>query len=235
MSLIVRQERDQWTLEPLGVYRLSFASVVAATTFREKISRLHRLAHLKMHSATGLWTSAVPSHLRRGATDDELEDELSTFTLASGSQPPPQVTGSRVKGKFPWQRVVDSIIKESGQRGHPTPVLLDLQPASLTAEELLVFIKEDEAVRNQKWQVTKPYQLIRNLDEKLDELRRDSTRVPLAKDADYRRKLYGRFVIVLRDEDTAWRFVRSWNQRALVTGSEGYIRRTLVNASLIEL
>ncbi|KAF4978525.1 hypothetical protein FZEAL_5109 [Fusarium zealandicum] len=230
----VQQERDPWTLEPLGTYRISFSSASAAELYQAKIARLLRLAQIKLHSATGLWTTEVPASMRG---DGNLAEELASFTLAPGSYPDAlHYHRSRVKGKWPWQRLMDVIIDRSGFRVSPAAVFLQLRHATVSAAELKTLIDEDGVERNHPWSVSTPYHLVETLQEDQRRLTKNSTRVALPDDLSFRQKLDTRFVLVCKAPDVAWRFIRSWNQRTLQVdrGEEGS-SRTTVAVSYLEL
>ncbi|KAM5348027.1 hypothetical protein ACJ41O_007851 [Fusarium nematophilum] len=226
------QERDPWTLEPLGTYYISFSSKSAAGLYEAKLARLLRLAQIKLHSATGLWTSAVPPSLRGSGNP---ADELANFSLAPGSFPGPlSVHRSRVKGKFPWQRLMDLLVRRSGFTGRPAAVMLQLRHPSISATALWTMIERDGVERGQNWRVAYPYHLVRTNGEDEKIMTKGSLRVPVD-DASFRHKLSTRFVVVCESSEIAWRFIRSWNQRTLVENRpNGNDCRTTVTASYLE-
>lgn len=234
---LVYQERDPWTLDPLGTYRISFASHAAAIVYQAKLDRLLHLAQLKLHSKTGLWTNSVPAHLRSSAATPE--EEVQDFTLAPGSYVPhdPGLNArfSRVKGKWPWQRLVDKLIRRSGFTVEPAVVLLHMHHSAISATDLQAFIDSDGQARNEPWATGKPYHLTTTLHENQDLLTHDNTRVALRDDHAFRQKLRNRFVIVCKSPDIAWRFIRSWNQRTLTREVEGQTQRTVLTASFIDV
>ncbi|KAK7427420.1 hypothetical protein QQZ08_006026 [Neonectria magnoliae] len=233
----VHQERDPWTLEPLGNYRISFASHAAVRVYQAKLDRVFRVAQIKMHSTNGLWTAAVPPHLR--SSEASPEEEEAAFTIAPGSVSPHagrlQAEFSRIKGKWPWQLLVGKLIKESGFTVEPAVVLLNLHPSTLSAKDLQAFIDEDGQTRNEPWATSKPYHLATTLYEDQKMLTRGSTRVALPQVHAFRQKVRNRFVIICESPDVAWRFIRSWNQRTLTKEIEGQIQRTVLTASFIEV
>ncbi|KAF7544591.1 hypothetical protein G7Z17_g9842 [Cylindrodendrum hubeiense] len=233
----VHQERDPWTLDPLGTYRISFSSHAAATVYQAKLDRLFRLAQLKLRSKTGLWANSVPASLRSPAATPE--DEVQVFTLAPGSYAPRggrlNARFSRVKGKWPWQRLVDMLVRRSGFTVEPAVVLLHMHHSAISATDLQAFIDADGEVRHEPWATSKPYHLATTLHENQALFTRDNTRVALKDDHAFRQKLRNRFVIVCESPDVAWRFIRSWNQRTLTREVEGQTKRTVLTASFIEV
>ncbi|RSL63120.1 hypothetical protein CEP53_004511 [Fusarium sp. AF-6] len=224
----VQQERDPWTLDPLGTYRISFDSSSAAELYRATLERLLRLARIKLHCTTGLWTSEVPPELQG---DGEFETELEQFSLVPGSYPDTIFSSmSRAKGKWPWQYLMDFLIRRSGYRLPPAAVLLQLRHPSLSGPGLDRLIRKDGAERNHPWNVSTVYSLSRTTkDHAL--LDKHGMRVRLD-DLDFRHKLDTRFVLMCRNSEVAWRFIRSWNQRELEVDDTG--RKTTVTASYIE-
>lgn len=79
----VQQQRDPKTLEPLGRYLVSFSNVEAATAYCEKLLRLHRLSKLRLGSASGLWESQVPPHLRASLFDGNTGVNSNTTNLSA--------------------------------------------------------------------------------------------------------------------------------------------------------
>ncbi|KAH7160928.1 hypothetical protein EDB81DRAFT_332084 [Dactylonectria macrodidyma] len=234
---LVHQERDPWTLEPLGNYRISFASHAAAIVYQSKLDRVFRLAQLKMRSKTGLWTNSVPSNLR-GPASISPEEEVDAFTITPGSLAPSanriNARLSRVKGKWPWQNLVNELVRRSGFTVEPAVVLLHMHHSAISAADLQSFIDADGKARNEPWATSKPYHLATTLHENQSIFARN-TRVPLKEDHAFRQKLRNRFVIVCKSPDVAWRFIRSWNQRTLTKEAEGQTQRTVLTASFIEV
>ncbi|EEU40222.1 uncharacterized protein NECHADRAFT_32994 [Fusarium vanettenii 77-13-4] len=223
----VHQERDPWTLDPIGTYRISFGSSSAAELYQATLDRLLRLARIKLHCTTGLWTSEVPPELRG---DGEFEAELEQFSLVPGSYPGTISSKlSRSKGKWPWQLLMDFLVRRSGYKLPPAAVLLQLRHPLLSGTGLDRLIRMDGAERNHPWNVSSVYSLSRTLEDHalLDKF---GTRVAL-EDINFRLKLNTRFVLLCRDSEVAWRFIRSWNQRELVDDKG---RKTTVTASYIE-
>ncbi|KAL2691624.1 hypothetical protein Neosp_002013 [[Neocosmospora] mangrovei] len=224
----VHQERDPFTLDPTGTYRISFGSSSAAELYQATLDRLLRLARIKLHCTTGLWTSEVPPELRG---DGEFEAELEKFSLVPGSYPGTISSKlARSKGKWPWQHLMDFLVRRSGYKLPPAAVLLQLRHPLLTGTGLTKLIRMDGAERNYPWNVSSIYSLSRTLEDHalLDKF---GMRVAL-EDINFRLKLNTRFVLLCRDSEVAWRFIRSWNQRELEVDDEG--RKTTVTASYIE-
>ncbi|KAM0432800.1 hypothetical protein ACHAPT_004502 [Fusarium lateritium] len=226
----VQQERDPWTLDPLGTYRISFDSSSAAELYRATLDRLLRLAQIKLHCTTGLWTSEVPPELRGGA-DGNFEAELEQFSLVPGSYPDAISSSlSRIKGRWPWQHLMDLLVRRSGYRLPPAVVLLQLRHPLLSGPALDKLIRKDGVERNHPWNVSFAYSLARSIGD-LALLNKRDQRVPLD-DVNFRLKLDTRFVLLCKNSEVAWRFIRSWNQRELEVDEEG--RKTGVTASYIE-
>ncbi|KAJ4149412.1 hypothetical protein NW754_000852 [Fusarium falciforme] len=224
----VQQERDPWTLDPIGTYRISFGSSSAAELYQATLDRLLRLARIKLHCTTGLWTSEVPPELRG---DGEFEAELEQFSLVPGSYPGTISSRlSRAKGKWPWQLLMDLLVRRSGYRLPPAAVLLQLRHPLISGPGLDRLIRMDGAERNHPWNVSSVYSLSRTTEDHAV-LDKHGMRVPL-EDINFRLKLNTRFVLLCRDSEVAWRFIRSWNQRELEVDDEG--RKTTVTASYIE-
>ncbi|CAM1511613.1 Fc.00g091260.m01.CDS01 [Cosmosporella sp. VM-42] len=225
----VIQERNPWTLEPWGTYRVTFSNRHSAVAFCSNFKRILRLSHLKLQSANGLWMSQVPVHDR----SSNLEEELQAFTIAPGSLPEPEISISTPK-LVPWLLLVNKLVAESPYPTSNGVVLLHLQNPCMVAQELMRFINQDGHDRNQAWRVHKPYHLTRTLHEETPRGQKLYRHAPPRDTPEFQAKLRSRFVIVCENEDVASRFVRTWNQRTLTANSRGYTQRTLVNSSLIE-
>lgn len=228
----VCQERDPWTLEPLGTYRISFSSGTAAELYEAKLSRLLQLARIKLHSTTGLWTSDVPPQLRG---QGDFADELARFTLLPGSYSAnPSTSRSRIKGRWPWQHLMDLVVERSGFNGRPAAVLLEQSHPSFLTEHIQEFIQTDGHERGNPWLTGFPYHLMTTFEEKLDFGSSESTRRPLVDDLNFRNKMMSRFVIPCKSPEVAWRFIRSWNQRTIEGEVDGHPRRALITTSFVE-
>ncbi|KAI5463794.1 hypothetical protein BGZ63DRAFT_352551 [Mariannaea sp. PMI_226] len=230
----VHQERDPWTLDPLGTYNISFSSQAASTVYRSKLDRLFRLAQHKLRSPTGLWVSTLPDHLR--SPDLSPEDEANMFTIVPGT-----LTGglslrtSRVKGEWPWQRLMDKLIRRSGFTVEPAAVLVHSHNSPLSVSELQALIHADGEARDEPWAMGEPFPLISTINDKAGNYARIGTRAPLLNDNAFCWKLKARHVLICKSPDVAWRFIRSWNRRIVKRDHEGNSIKTMISASYIEV
>ncbi|KAH6895792.1 hypothetical protein B0T10DRAFT_603404 [Thelonectria olida] len=229
----VHQERDPWTLDPLGTYRISFSSQAASTVYRSKLDRLFKVAQHKLRSTNGLWVNTLPDNLRSAHLVPE--DEVELFTIAPGT-----LTGaltvqtSRVKGAWPWQRLLGRVIRRSGFAVEPAVVLVHLHNWQMSSSELEAFIHADGAARDEPWDISKPYPLTSTLTDLNPKSTRGSTRVA-HDDKAFRLKLKSRHVLICKSPDVAWRFIRSWNQRTIGRDHERKTAKAIVTASYIEV
>lgn len=243
----VHQERDPWTLDPLGTYRISFSSQAASTVYRSKLDRLLKMAQHKHRSTTGLWTGTLPDHLRASSSSSSSpfsspqplspEEEIDLFTLSPGTLPGTLTTHtSRVKGDWPWQRLLSRLVRRSGYAVEPAAVLVHCRDAPLSAAELDAAVRADARERDLPWDVASPYPLTSTLEDL--NAKKDlagSTRVAPLDDKAFHWKLRCRHVLVCKSPDVAWRFIRSWNQRIVDREHEGKTLQTRVTASYIDI
>ncbi|KAF5625237.1 hypothetical protein F52700_9140 [Fusarium sp. NRRL 52700] len=228
----VQQERDPWTMEPLGTYCITFPSSGAADIYRDRVERILRLAQAKMRNNIGLWATNVNPVLINKKTNPEVE--VKRFTLLPGSYPSqPRIKRTRVR-KMAWQQVMDRIIKKSVHTRNPSHVLLELPQASFSASELKAIIKQDGVESGHDWQMD-----VFSLRETMDFEKgfpTNTRRVPLFRSSpEFRHKLDSRFVLTCANPEVAWRFIRTWNQRILeYDGGDEAIQRNLVKASYIQ-
>ncbi|SCV56116.1 uncharacterized protein FFB14_14463 [Fusarium fujikuroi] len=228
----VHQERDPWTMEPLGTYSITFPSSGAAEIYRDRVERILRLAQAKMRDGTGLWATNVNPVLINKKTKPEVEVER--FTLLPGSYPSaPKIKTKRVR-KMAWQQVMDRIVKKSSHKRNPSHVLLELPQASFSASELKAIIKQDGIESGHDWQMD-----VFSLRETMDFEKgfpTNTRRVPLYRSSpEFRHKLDSRFVLTCANPEVAWRFIRNWNQRILeYDGGDEVFQRNRVKASYIE-
>ncbi|KAF5024717.1 hypothetical protein F66182_3201 [Fusarium sp. NRRL 66182] len=239
----VHQERDPWTLEPLGNYRISFSSSAAAALYEAKLERYLRLAKHKLRTKNSLWTSNLPRELR-SEDPASIEAEVSQFSILPGSYSGNLVTTrTRVKGKWLWQRLMDKIVERSRfkTRTKPSAVLIELQTPGLKATYLKSIIDLDNHEQNRTWGVDFPYHLKRTLEsserggdrEFLE--RGDTTRKPLYDDVNFRQKAERRYVLLCDDATIAWQFIRRWNQRIIHVGKmDAPAVRHVITASHLE-
>ncbi|KAF5978215.1 hypothetical protein FBULB1_6218 [Fusarium bulbicola] len=228
----VFQERDPWTMEPLGTYYITFPSSAAADIYRDRVHRILRLAQAKMRDGTGLWASNVNPVFINKKTNPEVEVER--FTLLPGSYPShPKIRTTRVK-RMGWQQVMHRIIKQSSHKRNPSHVLLELPQASFSASELKAIIKQDGIESGHDWQMD-----VFSLRETMDfeeGFPAKTRRVPLYRSSpEFRHKLISRFVLTCANPGVAWRFIRNWNQRILAyDGGDEVIQRNRVKVSYIQ-
>ncbi|KAH7238360.1 hypothetical protein BKA59DRAFT_547288 [Fusarium tricinctum] len=229
----VRQERDPWTMEPLGKYHVAFSSSAAASLFRHKFERILRIAQFKNRCKTELWASKVPPALLDAGRDPA--SELERFAILPGSyQGRLEAHQGRVKGKMAWQHVMDAIVKSSRVKTRPSAVLVELPQATFSAAELKAMIHQDGVDSGHRWRTNVLFHLSETLGFRKD-MFKNTTRVPLKDDVDFRHKHSSRFVMICENPETAWRFIRSWNQRILEYDMEGVTMRNRVKVSYIEI
>ncbi|KAF9772020.1 hypothetical protein IL306_010283 [Fusarium sp. DS 682] len=229
----VHQERDPWTMEPLGNYYITFPSSAAVYLYRDKVQRLLRLAQAKMKDNTGLWATKVNPILIDSKIKPEVEVER--FTLLPGSYGDKLDMHRKRTRKMAWQDVMDRIIKKSSIKPHPSVMLFELPQATFSASELKAIIKQDGIESGHNWRVD-----VFSLRETMDferEVTRNTARVPLTRASpEFRHKLDSRFVLTCESPERAWRFIRSWNQRILeYDGGDEVILRNCVKVSYIEI
>ncbi|KAF4952189.1 hypothetical protein FGADI_6985 [Fusarium gaditjirri] len=226
----VHQERDPWTMDPLGTYYITFPSSAGAKIYRDRVERLLRLTQAKMKDQTDLWATKVDPLLINKKTNPTVEVER--FTLLPGSYPSnPKMKAKRAR-KMPWQKVMDRIVERSSLKMNPSHVLLELPQASFSASELKAIIKQDGIESGHNWQID-----VFSLRETMDfEEGFITGRVPLFRTSpEFRHKLDSRFILTCATPEIAWRFIRSWNQRILeYDGGDEVIQRNRVKASFIE-
>ncbi|KAJ4270084.1 hypothetical protein NW762_001757 [Fusarium torreyae] len=231
----VTQDRDPWTFDPLGIYRVSFSTSAAAALYEAKFERVLRLAQFKMSNSSkgNLWHSQVPRGIRSAIPPAK---ELADFTILPGSfQGLIRKQRSRVKGKYAWQNVMDKIIEDSIFEFKHGVVLIELEHPTLNTTELKMLIDQDGREQNHHWEVGRPYHIRKTLIAD-QQLTKNTTRVPLVDDPDFRHKIQTRFILVCESTDVAWRFTRSWNQRILETISRaGVVCRNHVKVSFVEI
>ncbi|UNI13449.1 hypothetical protein JDV02_000195 [Purpureocillium takamizusanense] len=253
----VQQERDPSTLEPLGRYHVSFSTPAAATVYRDRLVRLHRLARHRMRSATGLWEASTPPHLR--SPDVEPAAELAGFTVAPPPSPPSNPsssssspsTTSRVgldidkrrvsAGVGAWARRLAGLVggAEHAHGDKPPVVLLRVYPPTLSAEDLRRRITDDGVTRGCRWKVSPPQCLQPPRHDAQDKegkeaesTRREATAL-VSSDRDTPETVRGRFVVVCETEAEARRFHRHWNQRALLVGAAWGVSGVAVSPTTI--
>ncbi|KAG9504631.1 hypothetical protein J7337_004606 [Fusarium musae] len=228
----VYQDRDPWTMEPLGTYYITFPSSAAADIYRDRVERVLRLAQAKMRDGTGFWATKVNPALINRKSKPEIEVER--FTLLPGSYPSaPKIKFRRVKN-MAWQQVMHRIVKKSSHKRNPSHVLLELPQANFSASELKAIIKQDGVESGHDWQMD-----VFSLRETMDfeeGFPRNTRRVPLFRSSpEFRHKLDSRFVLTCANPEVAWRFIRNWNQRIIeYDGGDEVIFRNRVKASYIQ-
>ncbi|GAB0145509.1 hypothetical protein EsHS_00005937 [Epichloe bromicola] len=233
----VQQQRDPATLEPLGRYHISFATATAAISYRDRLLRLHKLAHQKLDNANGLWESCVPAHLRSAAGDDPAS-ELESFTVTSGSAKALDVRRRRVAVTHKWEKGLKEITDRFEYGEKPPVVLVHVYPPTVKASDFDRFIREDGVARGCEWKVCPPQELRQPIlkaedggldgDDALDKM------ATAPKMIDTQEKLRSRFVVICANDVEARRFHRHWNQRTLTAAPEDTVgMRNIVHASIV--
>jgi hypothetical protein len=162
-----QQERDPVTFEPLGVYKLSFPTGLAATSYVQDLENRHSIAKAKFKSISGLWENSMSQYLRKwhNAEEEEARAERSSpdedtttgpdaFTIAPPSVPSFQTKTGRMATNG-WQKALEGIVKQISDTARPPVVLVDVHPPRLSAEQLDALIKRDEQERGVSWHASK--------------------------------------------------------------------------------
>lgn len=233
----VQQQRNPTTLEPLGRYHVSFSTASAATSYRDRLLRLHRLSRHKLRSPNGLWESSVPPFLK-SSSGEVPAAELDAFTVVPGSQPAVHVDRRRVSTRNSWAKALGDVVHKFDCGEKPPVVLLHVYPPTLTAEDVFRFIREDGFARGCRWKVCPPHHIrpkTRAVEDTVDGEDAAAAQKPSFeyKDFDTMEKQRGRFVVVCATEAEARRFHRHWNQRTLTAGPGDRATRNVVHASII--
>ncbi|KAL7947886.1 hypothetical protein V8C42DRAFT_268446 [Trichoderma barbatum] len=177
----VQQQRKEDTLEPLGRYLVTFSTGQAASSYRDRLVRLHKLNSFKLRSASGLWESSVPSSLKvslaspsaalaaaaetsSAVTSDtpgaeSLVDLVNTFTIAPGSQAILPIRRNKAGALRPWTSRLAELVENLGYGEQPSTLMVDIYPPTLTAQELHQFIRQDGQTRGLRWLVSMPQHL----------------------------------------------------------------------------
>ncbi|KAG5941285.1 hypothetical protein E4U53_007436 [Claviceps sorghi] len=229
----IQQQRDATTLEPTGQYNLSFFTGPAAMSYRDRLLRLHRLAHHRLANPHGLWESLVPLHLRSPAGDDPAA-ELEGFTVTSGSPSHAalDVQRRRVANKDTWSRDVARVTAGLGYGEKPPVVLVRVYPPTVTTDRLAAWIREDGLSRGCEWEV-RPVSWSSHGDEAEGD---GPARGAHGRGVNVNPQSTstGRFIVACASDVEARRFHRCWNQRVLPAGPETTsTARSLVHASII--
>ncbi|PFH57237.1 hypothetical protein XA68_15324 [Ophiocordyceps unilateralis] len=218
----VQPLRDARTLEPdpLGRYLITFTDDTAASTYRDTLARLHRLARHRLLSPTGLWQSTAPTPIS--------SEKLDSLTFLPASQPL-QMTRSRVYNKKPWvetlQRVVNAVGGGNQAGDKPRIILLRVYPPTLQSADVAHLIHKDGTARKCGWRVSDPYLLETDseADSEADDDEPASARLhtsrPIRRADSFAAKRC-RFALVCASVSEAHRFQRCWNQRTLLTHEE---------------
>ncbi|KFG83569.1 hypothetical protein MANI_015930 [Metarhizium anisopliae] len=237
----VQQQRNPTTLEPLGRYHISFSTSTAAISYRDRLLRLHKLAHYKIRSPGGLWESSTPRHLTSPAGEDPAA-ELETYTVTSGTQRTVDAQRRRASGGNKWAQRLAGAVGGLGHGEKPPAVLVHMYPPTLTAGDLAAHIVEDGLSRGCGWKVCPPQELQAEPAERATGRASSHGSSPGAdvqprtqRDIDVRERLKSRFVVVCANDAEARRFHRHWNQRTLTAGpgDTQATRRNIVHASII--
>ncbi|KFA77929.1 hypothetical protein S40288_02497 [Stachybotrys chartarum IBT 40288] len=231
----LQQVRSAKTLEPNGQYRLSFSSAAAAIAYRDLLERLHRLDQHRLHSPTGLWEYTAPEELR---TATPPEQELQTLTLFPASQSLPHIERGRVRVVNSWAQRLRQALERHGCGVEPPTVRLEVQPPTLTAQDLARHIALDGAARDCDWDVSVPLSLDQTqhldkppLGDSSDTAKDHDTEQQFAGAGE---KPSGRYVVVCANEPEARRFHRHWNQKVLRSASDLHVAENIVHASIIK-
>ncbi|KND93237.1 hypothetical protein TOPH_02184 [Tolypocladium ophioglossoides CBS 100239] len=233
----VQQQRNPTTLEPLGRYHISFSTASAASSYRDRLLRLHRLSRHKLRSPNGLWESSVPPFLK-SCSGEPPTAELDAFAVLPGSQPAVDVDRWRVSARNSWAKALGDVVHKFDYGEKPPVVLLHVYPPTLTAEDVFRFIREDGVARGCRWKVCPPHHLKPETRAAKDTVDGDDAAAAQKpsfgyKDFDTLEKQQSRFVVVCATEAEARRFHRHWNQRNLTAGPGDRATRNVVHASII--
>ncbi|VUC37699.1 unnamed protein product [Clonostachys rosea] len=219
----VQQRRDKLTLEPTGIYHVSFSTSEAAAAYHDRIARLHQLAKVKSANRNGLWTATIPKQLDVPGADPE--QELESYSLL----PPSQdllVTRART-AQNNWEKHLREIVtKDYGPK--PAAVLLHADPPDLAVGDLHDAILKDGEKRDSRWKTQFPVSL---MDASTPQA---SSQTTSKLESHILESLRGRFVLAFSNEWEARRFQRGWNQRQLeVTSTDDFSKQHLLNVSFI--
>jgi hypothetical protein len=222
----VQQRRNSRTLEPQGIYHITFTSATARRVYHDKLLRLHQLAKHKLDFPIGgAWQFSVPPQLRAGAED--LDDEVDSFTLVPGSLP---VSGpvKRRAGvpKNWWSRQLEQRVRRFGLGDRPPAVLVRVHPPTMTAAMLAEAIERNGDHRGLPWDVCEPLPLsseelldgaeLLEKEESLNETHGGEGQTGSKSGHKAQALQNSRFVVVCANEDEAHRFHRYWNQKNLL-------------------
>ncbi|KAK2591101.1 hypothetical protein QQS21_011212 [Conoideocrella luteorostrata] len=236
----VQQQRNPTTLEPLGRYHISFSTATAAISYRDRLLRLHKLAHHKLDTSNGLWESSVPAHLRSPAGDDPAS-ELEGFTVTSGSAKTIEVQRRRVSLKHKWTKHLKEIVEKFEYGDKPPIVLVQIYPPTVMAGEFGRLVREDGISRGCEWKMCEPQELQQPIWGARDQVAdvgneiNSGTMEIQQKMINTQEKLKCQFVMICADDAEARRFHRHWNQRPLHQGvqEDTKCKRNVVHASII--
>lgn len=196
-GIIVQQQRDPKTFEPLGCYQVSFSTADAAGSYHENLIRLQRLARHRLSSTSGLWESTAPVHLK--PSSGTVEEDLARLTVASPSSEILPITRTRTSLRYPWAAALTKLVGQLGFGSQPPVVLVKAYPLGLPADKLAHFIEQDGWVRDLQWSVSKPLML----EEKARNEEEPAPNSP------------SRFILACETDWEARRFHRKWNKRTV--------------------
>lgn len=169
------------TLEPTGVYKLSFSTGLAAASYLHDLKCRHHIAKAKVMSQSGLWENSVSRYLRKR---HELEEAEASFERSSLDEdttigpnaftigPPSMAKLDAKRGRITnsrWLRTLEDIVGDISHDRRPSTVLVDVYPPNLAPELLEDIFKLDEQTRGVSWEASKvvPLQPLESLDQEL--------------------------------------------------------------------
>ncbi|RDA95017.1 hypothetical protein CP533_2120 [Ophiocordyceps camponoti-saundersi (nom. inval.)] len=225
--------RDPSTLEldPLGRYFIGFTTEAAASSYRDNLDRLYRLARTRMLSPTGLWQKKAPADIAASTNPDQVD----SLTILPASQPL-HMTQNFVKRRKAWFESLGRIITAFGypypSDDRPFIILLRVYPPNLETATLERLIQDDCNVRKCSWRISKPFFLDKNFGSEFDAQDPLHTSVS-PKRAEPLESQRRRFVFVCDNDNEAHRFRRHWNQRTLFTENNAKKERHVFHATVI--
>ena len=202
---IVEQRRDPKTLEPLGVYQVSFKNSASAKSYRADLERLLELSQHKLQSSTGLWQSTVRQRLLPSDGTDVSKD-VERLTVASPAQTQISIHRVRTSSTNAWEEDLSSRIQPLGYGDKPSIVLITVYPGNIQASRLQHFIAQDGWQQDLAWQVSAPLDLDKQTPGKTGEAEDRSVKSTTAP---------SRFIVACETEWEARRFHRMWYGRII--------------------
>ncbi|KAL1866110.1 hypothetical protein VTK73DRAFT_4903 [Phialemonium thermophilum] len=226
----VVQSRSPTTKEPLGQYTIHFDSRAAALAYMDEVNRLLSLSR----QAAGLnWRAAprdpigpLPLAPALGAVsggEGDIDARIQAFTLI----PPSAALNLRIKDARPRS---DTSADEDGKEVLDRhKVLVWLDGAQISADTLLVAIREDGIERNLPWRLGDTRQPIEPVTPSAGANRPTSEESAEGEQTSSTNRIHcSRFIVSLADTIEAKRFARNWHKRDLSLSDRG--RTVVVNA-----